>query len=166
MSGPLSDQRLGEIEEFLDVWDAAPAHRTRYRDVISSQKSGEDGRKLRTSTLRAVLAEVRRLRGERGDLTEKLDAATKTAVRLAEQRDHLTSAFDKLGDQMGELVQAARSERERYTAENQRLRAELADVAGYLAAIHRHAGRYDLLGKDLGCAGCALLARIESGAEP
>ena len=142
MTGPLSDQQLNEIEEFLDVWDAAPAHRTRYRDVISSQKSGEDGHKLRASTLPALLAEIRRLRGE---------------------RDHLTSAFDKLGDQMGELVQAARSERERYTAENQRLRAELDDAAGYLAAIHRHANRHDVLAANLGCAGCELLARIEDG---
>lgn len=81
--------------------------------------------------------------------------------RLRQQRDHLVSAFDKLSDQMGELVQAAQGERGRYVAENQRLRAELADAAGYLAATHRHAGRHDVLGKDLGCAGCELLARIE-----
>lgn len=145
MTGPLSDQQLDEIKEFLDVWDAAPAHRTGYRDVISSQKSGEDGRKLRATTLRRLLAEVRRLHGE---------------------RDHLVSAFDKLGDQMGELVQAARSERDRYTAENRQLRAELDDAAGYLAVIHRHASRHDVLAADLGCAGCELLGRIEGGSAP
>ena len=41
----------------------------------------------------------------------------------------------------------------------------LDDVAGYLAATHRHASRHDVLGVDLGCAGCALLARIE-GTQP
>ena len=45
-------------------------------------------------------------------------------ARLTEQRDHLVSAFDKLSDQMGELVQAAQGERGRYVAENQRLREE------------------------------------------
>ena len=104
MTAPLTDQRLAEVEEFLDVWDAAPVHRARYRDVISSQKSGEDGRKLRASTLRELLAEVRRLRA--------------------------------LAD----------------------------DAAGYLAATHRHAGRHDVLGVNLGCAGCALLDRIERAA--
>lgn len=39
----------------------------------------------------------------------------------------------------------------------------LDDVAGYLAATHRHASRHDVLGVDLGCAGCALLERIEGG---
>lgn len=105
MTGPLSDRHLDEIEGFLDVWDAAPVHRTRYRDVISSQKSGdlEGGRKLRATTLRGLLAEIRRLR---------------------EQRDHLVSGFDKLGDRMGEFAQAAQGERGRYAAENQRLREE------------------------------------------
>ena len=104
MTGPLADQQLTEVEQVLDVWDAAPAHRAGYRDVISSQKSGEDGRKLRATTLRALLTEVRRLRGE------------------------------------------------------------LDDAAGYLAAIHRHANRHDVLGENLGCAGCALLDRIEGPA--
>lgn len=65
-TGPLADARLAEVEQFLDVWDVAPAHRAQYRDVISSQKSGdpEGGRKLRATTLRDLLAEVRRLRGE------------------------------------------------------------------------------------------------------
>lgn len=49
---------------------------------------------------------------------------------------------------------------------NERLRAELDDAAGYLAATHRHAARHDVLAANLGCAGCELLARIESGAEP
>lgn len=47
-------------------------------------------------------------------------------------------------------------------AENQRLRDELADAAGYLAVIHRHANRHDVLGANLACAGCALLDRIET----
>lgn len=50
--------------------------------------------------------------------------------------------------------------------EVQRLRGDLADAAGYLAVVHRHAGRHDVLAVDLGCAGCALLARIEGGAGP
>lgn len=76
MSAPLTEQQLAEIEEFLDVWDAAPAHRTRYRDVISSQKSGdpEGGRKLRATTLREMVAEVRRLRGELGTVLGQLAA--------------------------------------------------------------------------------------------
>lgn len=81
--------------------------------------------------------------------------------QLREQRDHLVSAFDKLSDQMGELVQTARSERDRLTAEAGQLRAELEDAAGYLAATHRHASRHDVLGANLGCAGCELLGRIE-----
>lgn len=118
------------------------------------------------------LDEIRRrdiLKGRGESATTMTQAQTDRRVLLAEldrlrgERDHLTSAFDKLGDQMGELVQAARSERERYTAENRRLRAELDDVAGYLAATHRHASRHDVLGVDLGCAGCALLERIEGG---
>jgi hypothetical protein len=40
----------------------------------------------------------------------------------------------------------------------------IADASAYLAVIHRHANRHDVLGVDLGCAGCALLDRIE--AEP
>ena len=44
--------------------------------------------------------------------------------RLREQRDHLVSGFDKLGDRMGEFAQAAQGERGRYAAENQRLREE------------------------------------------
>lgn len=83
--------------------------------------------------------------------------------RLREQHDHLVSAFDKLSDQMGEFLRAARSERDRLTAEVGRLRGELTDAAGYLAATHRHANRHDVLGVDLGCAGCALLERIEDG---
>lgn len=46
------------------------------------------------------------------------------------------------------------------------LRLLLADVAGYLAAIHRHASRHDVLAANLGCAGCELLGRIEGGAAP
>lgn len=46
-------------------------------------------------------------------------------------------------------------------AENRQLRALADDAAGYLAATHRHANRHDVLGVDLGCAGCALLDRIE-----
>jgi len=66
VTSPLPDARLAEVEQFLDVWDAAPVHRTQYRDVISSQKSGdpEGGRKLRATALRELLAEVRRLRAE------------------------------------------------------------------------------------------------------
>lgn len=52
-----ADGYAREVAEFLDVWDAAPAHRTGYRDVISSQKTGGDGRKLRATTLRGLLAE-------------------------------------------------------------------------------------------------------------
>ena len=47
-------------------------------------------------------------------------------------------------------------------AEIDRLRPLLADTAGHLAVIHRHAGRHDVLGTDLACAGCALLDRIEA----
>ncbi len=71
------EQRLAEVEEFLDVWDAAPAHRARYRDVISSQKSGEDGRKLRATALRELVAEVQRLRA----LLDATNAALDTANR-------------------------------------------------------------------------------------
>lgn len=51
-------------------------------------------------------------------------------------------------------------------AEIRRLRALLADAAGYLAVTHRHAGQHDVLGVNLGCAGCALLDRIERDSEP
>jgi hypothetical protein len=81
MTAPLADARLAEVEQFLDVWDAAPVHRARYRDVISSQKSGdpEGGRKLRATTLRDLLAEVKRLRGERDDLAALLLAVDEIA---------------------------------------------------------------------------------------
>ena len=134
MTGPLSDQHLDEIQ-------------ARGADVGCPDCGCRDEQmhQLGDVDVPAMVAEVRRLHGE---------------------RDHLVSAFDKLGDQMGELVQAARSERERYTAENRRLRGEIADAAGYLAVIHRHASRHDVLGENLGCAGCALLARIEGGSAP
>jgi hypothetical protein len=43
----------------------------------------------------------------------------------------------------------------------------LAEVASHMAIGHRHAGyAHDHLGANLGCAGCALLARIEQHLEP
>lgn len=75
-----ADSYAREVAEFLDVWDAAPAHRTGYRDAISSQKTGEDGRKLRASALRGLLA-------ARADLAEKLAAATRTVASLTAGTD-------------------------------------------------------------------------------
>lgn len=46
-------------------------------------------------------------------------------------------------------------------SEARRLRDLLDDACAYLAATHRHANRHDVLGENLGCAGCALLDRIE-----
>lgn len=86
------EQHLAEVEEFLDVWDAAPAHRARYRDVISSQKSGEDGRKLRATTLRGLLAEVRRLRAENEQLSDLDDAATRRS-ELQGERDRAVTRW-------------------------------------------------------------------------
>jgi len=94
-----ADGYARDVAEFLDAWDAAPAHRAGYRDVISSQKTGEDGRKLRASTLRKVLA-------ERADLAEKLAEMTQcrdAAVRLAE-REHVEIEFDLDGNLRDGLV--------------------------------------------------------------
>lgn len=46
------------IAEFLALWDAAPVHRTAYRDTISHQLSGDPdrGRRLLASDLRTLLA--------------------------------------------------------------------------------------------------------------
>ena len=88
-----------EVAEFLDVWDAAPAHRTGYRDVISSQKSGEDGRKLRASALRGLLAEVERLSRDLAEMTGCRDAA----IRYAE-REHVEIEFDLDGNLRDGLV--------------------------------------------------------------
>jgi len=115
MTAPPTDARLAEVEQFLDVWDAAPVHRTQYRDVISSQKSGDPdgGRKLRATALRELLAEVRRLRGELGEalgrlatLKDALDAQAlaerqRLARALADRNDEydaLKAEFDQFAD--------------------------------------------------------------------
>lgn len=108
MTAPLTDQQLDEIEEFLDVWDTAPAHRTRYRDVISSQKSGEDGRKLRATTLRALLAEIRRLRGENEQLSD-LEAAATRRIELQAERDRAVARWHD-EHQRAETAEAALAE--------------------------------------------------------
>lgn len=78
------DARLAEVEEFLDVWDAAPAHRTRYRDVISSQKSGdpEGGRKLRATALRDLVAEAKQLHADLAEMTRCRDNAVRAIDRM------------------------------------------------------------------------------------
>ena len=93
----------------------------------------------------ALAEEIRRLRGENEQLSD-LDAATTRRAELQAERDR--------------AVQRWHDEHKRA----EKAEAALVDAAGYLAAIHRHANRHDVLSENLGCAGCALLGRIEGGA--
>jgi|GEM_PF-4761796 len=147
MTAPLADARLAEVEEFLDVWDAAPVHRARYRDVISSQKSGdpEGGRKLRATTLRDLLAEVRRLRAERNEIaraladrTDERDATEAERARLAEvlgaldarraaeqvAMEDLQAAYERLGDEASRIAGMG----QRFRVERDRLHDALSEV--------------------------------------
>lgn len=98
MTGPLTDQRLDEIQTAL-----AAVTTNRSTDLAERDRAYDRWGANSKQYAADLLDEIQRLR---------------------QQRDHLVSAFDKLSDQMGELVQAAQGERGRYVAENQRLREE------------------------------------------
>lgn len=95
-------------------------------------------------------------------------------AKLDDYRDRLVKAENDLLNVRGalspnghprrvpvELVPTVAAAVEWLADEVDRLRPMLADAVGYLAVVHRHANCHDVLGKDLGCAGCELLARIE-----
>lgn len=75
---------------------------------------------------------------------DQLAAAEDLCVRLAIEAGRLQDAWQAAWVQRNEA------------------RGLLDQAAVYLATTHRHAGRHDLLGADLACAGCALLDRIEA----
>ena len=97
----------------------------------------------------------------------ELDEANATAQRLRELRQDLAEeryAWQLRGDRAERRRDVAEKDlrrlRRKWRAERDRAEQLLRDTADYLAVLHTHAGRHDVLDAGTGCAGCHLHQRI------